>query len=57
MPSLASRQPWPGLKVQEEKIDQAHEYGLIGKIERWSKKKLIRQEIEALTSKKKPKHS
>ncbi len=44
-----------GLKLQEEKVDQAYEYGLIGKIERWSKKKLIRQEIEALTSKEKPK--
>ncbi len=44
-----------GLKLQEEKVDQAYEYGLIGKIERWSKKKLIRQEIEALTSKEKRK--
>lgn len=44
-----------GLKLQEEKVDRAYEYGLIGKIERWSRKKLIRQEIEALTTKKKPK--
>ncbi len=44
-----------GLKLQEEKVDQAYEYGLIGKIERWSKKKLIRQEIEALTSREKRK--
>jgi len=43
-----------GLKLREDKIDQAYEYGLIGKIERWSRKKLIRQEIETL-SKKKPK--
>lgn len=43
-----------GLKLQEEKVDRAYEYGLIGKIERWSKKKLIHQEIEVLTSKKKP---
>jgi len=42
-----------GLKLQEEKVDQSYEYGLIGKLERWSKKKLIRQEIETLTSKKK----
>jgi hypothetical protein len=42
-----------GLKLQEEKVDQAYERGLIGKIERWSRKKLIRQEIEALTTKKK----
>ena len=42
-----------GLKLQEEKVDQAYEYGLIGKLERWSKKKLIRQEIEAMTSKRK----
>ena len=43
-----------GLKLQEERVDQAYERGLIGKIERWSRKKLIRQEIEALTTKKKP---
>ena len=45
-----------GLKLQEEKVDQAYKCGLIGKLERWSRKKLIRQEIEAMTSKKKPKH-
>ena len=45
-----------GLKLQEEKVDQAYEYGLIGKVERWSRKKLIRQQIEALTTEKKPKH-
>ena len=44
-----------GLKLQEEKVDRAYEYGLIGKLERWSKKKLIRQEIEARTSKRKSK--
>ena len=42
-----------GLEFQEEKVDQAYKYGLIGKLERWSRKKLIRQEIEALGSKKK----
>ncbi|MCK4389741.1 MAG: hypothetical protein KAV83_05850 [Desulfobacterales bacterium] len=41
-----------GLKLQEEKVDQAYEYGLIGKLERWSKKKLLHQEIDALTLKK-----
>ena len=44
-----------GLKLQEEKVDQAYEYGLIGKLDRWSRKKLIRQEIDALTSKRKSK--
>ena len=44
-----------GLRLKEEKVDQAYNYGLIGKLERWSKKKLIRQEIEALTSKRKRK--
>jgi hypothetical protein len=46
-----------GLKLQEKKVDQAYKYGLIGKLERWSRKKLIRQEIEVMTSKKKSKHS
>ena len=45
-----------GLKLQEEKVDQAYKCGLIGKLERWSRKKLLRQEIEAITSKKKPKN-
>ncbi len=44
-----------GLRLQEEKVDRAYEYGLIGKVERWSQKKLIRQQIDALTSKKKSK--
>lgn len=48
----AMRSP-EGLKLQEEKVDQAYEHGLIGKLDRWSRKKLIRQEIEALTSKRK----
>ena len=39
-----------GLKLQEARIDQAYEYGLIGTLERWSKKKLIHQQIEALTA-------
>ncbi|RLB82515.1 MAG: hypothetical protein DRH17_05730 [Deltaproteobacteria bacterium] len=51
----AMRSP-EGLKLQEQKVDQAYEYGLIGKLERWSRKKLIRQEIEALASKRKSKH-
>ena len=42
-----------GLKLQEEKLDRAYECGLIGKVERWSKKKLIRQQIDAMTSDKK----
>lgn len=44
-----------GLRLQEEKVDRAYRYGLIGKLERWSKKKLIHQEIKALTSKSKGK--
>jgi hypothetical protein len=44
-----------GLRLQEEKVDQAYERGLIGTIERWSRKKLIRQEIDTLTSKAKSK--
>ncbi|MCK4728826.1 MAG: hypothetical protein KAT27_07885 [Desulfobacterales bacterium] len=44
-----------GLKLQEEKVDLAYEHGLIGKLERWSRNQLIRQEIEALTSKRKSK--
>jgi len=42
-----------GLRLQEEKVDRAYEYGLIGKLDRWSRKKLIHREIEAMTSKKK----
>lgn len=42
-----------GLKLQEEKVDQAYERGLIGKLDRWSKKKRIHEEIKALTSKRK----
>ena len=52
----AMRSP-DGLKLKEEKVDQAYRYGLIGKLERWSKKKLIRQEIEALKSAGKSKDS
>jgi len=40
-----------GLKLEEARIDRAYEYGLIGKLQRWSRKKLIRQEMEALTTK------
>jgi hypothetical protein len=39
-----------GLKFEEERVDRAYEYGLIGRLECWSKKKLIRRQIEALTS-------
>ena len=46
----AMRSP-EGLRLKEEKVDQAYRFGLIGKLERWSKKKLIQQEIEALRSK------
>ena len=42
-----------GLKLQEENVDRAYEHGLIGKVERWSKKKLIRQQIDVMTSKEK----
>ncbi len=51
----AAMQSPEGLNLQEEKVDRAYEYGLIGKVERWSKKKLIRQQIDAITSKKKSK--
>ena len=50
----AMRSP-EGLEVQEEKVDQAYRYGLIGKLERWSRKKLIRQEMDALTLKRRSK--
>jgi len=46
----AMRSP-DGLRLKEEKVDQAYKYGLIGKLERWSRKKLIQQEIEAVRSK------
>ncbi len=45
-----------GLKLQEEKVDHTYEYGLIGKIERWSRKKLIRQQMESIATKKRSKH-
>jgi hypothetical protein len=44
-----------GLRLKEEKVDQAYDHGLIGKLERWSKKKLIQQEIDTLSSRKKRK--
>ena len=34
-----------GLKVREELIDRAYESGMIGFLERWSKKKELRREI------------
>jgi hypothetical protein len=40
-----------GLELEEERIDRAYEYGLIGVLERWSRKKSIRKEMEALTAK------
>jgi hypothetical protein len=40
-----------GLELQEERVDRAYEYGLIGLMQRWSRKKLIRKEIDALSSK------
>ena len=43
-----------GLKLEEARVDRAYEYGLIGRLDCWSKKKLIHQKIEALTSKGKP---
>jgi len=44
-----------GLRLQEEKVDQAYSHGLIGRLERWSRKKLIQQQIEALALKTKSK--
>jgi hypothetical protein len=40
-----------GLRLEEERVDRAYEYGLIGRLECWSRKKLIHQNIEALASK------
>lgn len=44
-----------GLRQEEERIDRAYECGLIGTLERWSKKKVIHQEIKDQTSKAKSK--
>ncbi len=44
-----------GLQFEEKRIDRAYESGLIGTVERWSKKKLIRQKIEELSKKAKQK--
>ena len=38
-----------GLKIQEEKIDRAYESGMIGFLERWSRKKFIQQRIKDKT--------
>ena len=40
-----------GLRLEEERVDRAYEYGLIRRLDCWSKKKLIHQKIEALASK------
>ncbi|MBW2107125.1 MAG: hypothetical protein JRI36_00450 [Deltaproteobacteria bacterium] len=40
-----------GLKEEEKRIDRAYECGLIGTLERWSKKKLIRQKIKEQSKK------
>ncbi len=40
-----------GLKLKEERVDLAYEHGIIGTLERWSRKKLIRREIQTLKSK------
>jgi hypothetical protein len=40
-----------GLRLEEERVDRAYEYGLIGRLDCWSKKKLIHQKMEALASK------
>jgi hypothetical protein len=44
-----------GLRQEEERIDRAYECGLIGTLERWSKKKVIHQKIKDQTSKAKSK--
>lgn len=35
-----------GLKIQDENIDRAYEYGMISFLERWSRKKMIRQKMQ-----------
>ena len=40
-----------GLALEEERVDRAYEYGLIGVMERWSRKKSIRKKMATLASK------
>ena len=47
---VAMRTP-NGLKQEEERVDRAYECGMIGTLERWSRKKLIHQQIEEQTKK------
>jgi hypothetical protein len=35
-----------GLKLEEQRIDRAYQSGLMGLVERWSKKKLVRKKID-----------
>jgi len=43
-----------GLEFQEERVDLAYKSGMMGTLERWSKKKLIRKRIEEEQKKAKP---
>lgn len=36
-----------GLKVKQEKLDRAYESGMIGFLERWSRKKILRNQRKA----------
>jgi hypothetical protein len=42
-----------GLKLEEQRIDRAYRAGLMGTLERWSKKKLVRKKIEEQARKEK----
>lgn len=35
-----------GLKIQEEKVDRAYQSGMISFLERWSRKKFIKQKLK-----------
>ena len=35
-----------GLKIREEKVDRAYESGMIGFLERWSRKKYFQQKLK-----------
>lgn len=43
-----------GLEFEEERVDRAYRSGMIGTLERWSQKKLIRKRIEEEQKKAKP---